>query len=351
MSRDLNPVARPRVVSRMSGVYADLQTRLPSTSARWATDEFRAELSDWVGGHVGPPTAMESVRLRPWSTVWRVEAPAGVHFAKQNTPLQAFEARLAATLVALAPGHVVPVTAADPDRDLLLTPDQGRVLGEVLGESAEDVDTVSRVMRQAAELQRALVPHVDALAAAGLTAITPADALPYVQQRLDEIAALAPDDPRSFAPGAAERLEAALPSLASAVERVASLGLPVTLNHNDLHPHNVFETDGRMRFFDFGDAVLAEPLGALRGPLAGLAHRLGCAIDDPRLRRAVEPALEVWSDLAPLSELRAALPSALRLDRLARCESWIRCSASMTDDELGEFGEAGTYWLAAAADD
>lgn len=98
----------------------------------------------------------------------------------------------------------------------------------------------------------------------------------------------------------------------------------------------MFEVDGRMRFFDFGDAMLTEPLGALRVPLGGLAQHLECPMDDPRLLRAVEPALEVWSDLVPLAELRAALPSALRLGRLARCESWLRCYASMTDEELGD---------------
>ena len=94
--------------------------------------------------------------------------------------------------------------------------------------------------------------------------------------------------------------------------------------------------------------MLTEPLGALRVPLGGLAQRLECPMDDPRLLRAVEPALEVWSDLVPLPRLRAALPSALRLARLARCESWLRCFAAMTDEELGEYGDAASYWLAAA---
>ena len=282
----------------------------------------------------------------------------GTHFAKQNTPLQGFEAGLVSVLAEVAPTHVVPVTAADPERDLLLTPDQGPVLGDVLeprlGEEGGDdllLDTVSRVMRSAAELQRELVPHLGRLTAAGLTPITPADALPYVQQRLDEFSALPDGDPRAFEAGAAQKLEAFLPALAAAVDEVAALGLPVTLNHNDLHTFNVFEVDGRHLFFDFGDALLTEPVGSLRVPLGGLAHHLGCPIDDPRLLRAVEPALEVWSDLVPLPTLRAALPPALRLARLARCESWIRCLASMTDEELGEYGEAASYWLAAVADD
>ena len=42
---------------------------------------------------------------------------------------------------------------------------------------------------------------------------------------------------------------------------MAALGLPPTLNHNDLHENNVFDVDGALRFFDFGDALVTEPLG------------------------------------------------------------------------------------------
>jgi hypothetical protein len=339
-------------------VYADISLRLPSTSALWASDAFRAELSDWVTAAVGTPRSVEQVRRRPWSTVSRVEAEAGVFFAKQNTPLQAFEAGLVSLLTTLAPGQVVPVTAADPARDLLLTPDQGPTLGDVLEPRLDETGgeelvlaTVSRVIRSAAELQRELVPHHEELTRAGLTRLSPADALPYVQQRLDELSGLPDGDPRAFEPGAAAKLEAFLPAVAAAVDEVGSLGLPVTLDHNDLHTYNVFDHDGHMRFFDFGDAVLAEPLGALRGPLSGLAHHFECPMDDPRLLDALEPALEVWSDLVPLPQLRAALPSAFRLSRLTRCESWLRCYPSMTDAELGEFGDGAAYWLASVADD
>ena len=107
-------------------MYADLALRLPSTSAHWATPEFRAELTEWVTAAVGEPTSFEPVRSRSWSTVWRAETASGTYFAKQNMPLQAFEARLLSLLGDLAPAYVVPVTAADPGRGLLLTPDQGR---------------------------------------------------------------------------------------------------------------------------------------------------------------------------------------------------------------------------------
>ena len=338
--------------SRMVRVYADLALRLPSTSAHWASPEFRAELTEWVTAAVGEPTSFEPVRSRSWSTVWRAETASGTYFAKQNTPLQAFEARLLSLLGDLAPAYVVPVTAADPDRDLLLTPDQGTVLGDTIADLGEDdlLPVIRRMLGEAAQLQREVAPHAEQLVAAGLERLAPADVLPYVQQRLDEFTSLPAGDPRSFEPGRAELLEAALPSIAAAVDQVSALGLPLTLHHNDLHTFNVFEVDGRMRFFDFGDALLSEPLGTLMVPLGGIAQHLEIPADDPRIRGLADSALEVWSDLAPLSELRAALPAALRLARLSRCESWIRCFAGMNDAELGEWGDAAAYWLAGVAD-
>ena len=332
-------------------MYADIALRLPSTSAHWATPEFRAELTEWVTAAVGEPTSFEPVRSRSWSTVWRAETASGTYFAKQNTPLQAFEARLLSLLGVLAPAYVVPVTAADPDRDLLLTPDQGTVLGDTLADAAEDdlLPMIRRMLGEAAHLQREVANQAEQLVAAGLERLAPADVLPYVQQRLDEFASLPADDPRSFEPGRAELLEAALPSIAAAVDQVGALGLPLTLHHNDLHTFNVFEVDGRMRFFDFGDALLSEPLGTLMVPLGGIAQHLEIPADDPRIRGLADAALEVWSDVAPLSELRAALPSALRLARLSRCESWIRCFAGMNDAELAEWGDAAAYWLADVA--
>jgi Ser/Thr protein kinase RdoA (MazF antagonist) len=131
------------------------------------------------------------------------------------------------------------------------------------------------------------------------------------------------------------------------VERLSAIGLPEALVHNDLHANNVFPTaDGRLRFFDFGDAVLAHPLSALMIPLNVLAHRFEAPPDDARLRRVADAGLEVWSDIAPSPELRAALPAALQLGRLGRVESWLRVCVTLTDEELAEYGDAAPYWLA-----
>ena len=178
-----------------------------------------------------------------------------------------------------------------------------------------------------------------------MTALTPQEAPDYLAARVEQYAALGADDPRRLEPDVADRLRAHLPVVRRWAEQVAALGLPLTLNHNDLHENNVFDVEGRLRFFDFGDSLLTEPLGVLLIPLNILGEKLEADGDDPRLWRVADAALEVWSDLVPAAELRAALPAALQLGRLGRVESWVRCQPSLSDEQLAEWGPVAATWL------
>lgn len=285
--------------------------------ADWGSPKFRDELRRWVEAAVGPVVAMEQAKLRPWATVWQVRTQDRMFYAKQNCPGQLFEAGLAALLAELAPAYVVPVGAVDVERGLLLTPDQGQVFGESVAE--DDLESWCRLVVRAMGLARAVTPHADALLAVGVTTCrVPPDVVPVVQACLDDLAAL---------------------------------GLADTLVHNDLHEHNAFDRSEGLIFFDFADAVVAHPLAGLLVPLNVLADRLGePGPRDPRLRRVADAGLEVWSDLAPMKDLRAALPAALRLGRLGRAESWARVAPDLTGTAAADFGEAAASWLARIPD-
>jgi hypothetical protein len=98
-----------------------------------------------------------------------------------------------------------------------------------------------------------------------------------------------------------------------------------------------------MRFFDFGDSMLSDPLSVLLVSLNSMRFHLDAGADD--LARVADVAIEVWSDLATPAELRAALPASLQLGKLARSESWARCLTNLTDAEMDEFGDSAAYWL------
>ncbi|MGZ5404910.1 MAG: hypothetical protein ACXWDL_09705 [Nocardioides sp.] len=283
----------------------------------WSGPEFRDALRDWVEDVAGPVIAMEPAKLRPWATVWRVRTEDGLLYAKQNCPGQSFEAALLAVLSEIAPSYVVPVTAVDTERGLLLTPDQGQVFGESV--AADDLDSWCRLVARAMELARVVMPHAELLQASGLTTCrVPTQVAEHVRPCL---------------------------------EAVATLDLPDTLVHNDLHEHNAFDRPGGLIFFDFADAVLAHPLAGLLIPLEVLADRFGePGPHDPRLQRVADAGLEVWSDLAPIRELRSALPAALRLGRLGRAESWARVAPDFTGQDAADWGGAAAAWLARLPD-
>ena len=316
------------------------------TSAAWATTEFRAELQAFVADSLGEDVVLEPLSVRPWSTVWRCRSVRGVAYAKQNCPGQAHEARLLLALGELAPSYVVPVLAADIGRDLLLTPDLGPTLRESGGRG--DVAAWCRIVADAAHLQRATCEAAGRL---GLTLLAPCDATTYVADAVGRLGALPEGDPRRMPLATAKALEALLPTIERWADEVEDLGLPLALVHNDLHDNNVVARNGTLTFFDFGDAVVGDPLTDLLIPLRVVADELGAGLDDPRLWRIADAALEVWSDIAPMAQLRSALPAALQLGRLARAESWRRCVASMTAEERAEHGSAPADWLGTLVED
>ncbi len=311
------------------------------TSPVWRSEAFEAELATWCASVLDCEVRLESHKVRCWSAVWRVHTGDGVYYAKQNCPGQAFEATLLPLLGDLS-ARVVPVSAFDADRGFLLTPDQGPVFGETVGDSLEPWVAIAR---EGALLQRELVDHVAELERAGCTRLGPAEVPAYVAARTEQYAALPVGDRRRLDAEEAAALRRLVPEVERWADQLLALGLPLSLNHSDLHEHNVFAVDGGLRFFDFGDAVVSDPLSVLLTTLRVLRGNLDCAADDPRVTAVSDAALEVWSDLASTSEMRAALPAALQLGKVARSESWARCLPSVTDEEEEEFGGHATYWL------
>lgn len=304
----------------------------------WSTPEFERELRDWMTPFTGGVHALVRVKDLPWSGVWRVDAEGGTFYAKQNCPGQRQEARVVSVLARVAPSLVVTPIAADADRDLLLTADAGRTYRDAL--AAGDDVSWERMLRDAMLLARASVPVLDELQ---LTTLDPAGMRAHITH-----ARATWSIPEEFRDGVDRAVEVA----GAAGDRLAALGLPLAMNHNDLHDANAFLVDGRARFFDFGDAVASDPLTALRIPLGVYARSIGAAENDPRVLRVADAALEVWSDLAPMVELRAAVPDAHRLAAVARAESWHRVFTGMPVEFVPEdFRDADADWLAEAGVD
>ena len=268
--------------------------------------------------------------LRGWATVWRVEAADGVWFAKQNCPGQRVEVALMATLAEVVPERVVPVTAA---RDgFLLTPDQGEVFYETAG---GDLANWVRLAREAAELQRALLPHHDASWSRG-TELRPEQAADYLSARIEQYAALAPGTAAGSTRTSPNGCARTGPSYDGGPTGRGARPAAHPQPQRPAREQRV-RRGGPLRFFDFGDALVTEPLGVLLIRLTSGGEARGRrGRPAPVAGRRCGPG--VWSDLVPMTELRAALPAALQLGRLGWVESWGPAAKPSLSDESSRSG-------------
>ncbi len=166
-----------------------------------------------------------------------------------------------------------------------------------------------------ARVQRALEPRVDDLHRIGIADMTPG-AMPA---RFDEaIKAGARYSRSSGDPADAESLERIAGHRATFVEwceELANRPGGVSLDHNDLHPWNVLGSPDQpegLRFYDWGDSVIAHPFATTLVPL-GVIARLGPQAVE-RLRDAY---LEPFADVASREDLIDTLELACRVAKVA----------------------------------
>ena len=112
--------------------------------------------------------------------------------------------------------RVVPVTAVNPSRGFLLTPDQGPVLADTDGDPVEQWCAVARE----APSSSARSPRTWRTRGAGLRRLGPAEATTYVATRTEQYAALPEGDPRRLDTDAAARLQARLPEVEAWADRL-----------------------------------------------------------------------------------------------------------------------------------
>ena len=249
---------------------------------------------------VEPTAPVEVIHDRPWSTVLRVPTDEGDLFLKQEAPLQAFEVPLTLALASRWPDRMPAVVAADVERAWLLLRDGGVRVADSCA-----YDVFEHALRLYGELQVGEVPHADELL--GLR-------LPDV--RLDVITdAYEPFFERDHGL-TGEEVGTALalgPRYRELCEELAAVGLPATIQHDDLHQWNVFARGDRVGIYDWGDSSIAFPLWSWLKPFLALTE---AGIDPEPTRRAY---LSAWTDFASEVDLRRALELAIPTGFFAYC--------------------------------
>lgn len=316
-----------------------------SFSGLVSTATWRAEVEEWVHDRVtehghrvtGP---LDQRRVRAWSTQVVVPTDAGPLWFKANCPSMAFEPALHDLLATLVPREVDRPYAIDARRGWIMTSDHGTTLGDSHDPTDDDWCAVVATM---AQLQRAVVAHGDEVLATGLVDCSPATVPGRFDRLVDLLSALPPEHPSHVDADLRDQLVASRPRLVDACRQIEASPLPVTLQHGDLHPWNVFasrEAGSSLCIFDFGDAQWAPAVEVLSVPYGVITEK-----DQWPWQPVLNAYAEEWHDVADVRSVHAMWEATAFTQPVNRAQTWWDGLIGATDDEVAEWGHAPLWHL------
>jgi hypothetical protein len=139
-------------------------------------------------------------------------------------------------------------------------------------------------------------------------------------------------------------LLAAGDQVATVADELAGFGIAATIQHDDLHGGNVFSGPAGIRFFDWGDAVVAHPFGSMLATLhsshIGSARRrttrASIALGTPTSRPGRRPAACCPTRCPPACHPARAYRQSGRL---------ARALDGLGPSEMEGHGDAPALWL------
>ena len=242
----------------------------------WTQPSWRAQAEAWIdeeleqlGLQVTGPT--QQPHVRPWSTVLRIPTREGDLYFKASAPVQAFEVPLLQALMDDFADRLPSVLAFDVERAWMLMRDGGTQLRELVNDR-RDLHHWLAVVPLYAELQIGVAARADELVGLGVPDLR-------LGRLPEQLAALL--ERGDVVPEVRDAIRVRVPRILELCEELSSDRIPATLQHNDLHTHNVLVRDGRYRIFDWGDACVTHPFLSLRTALGSVERSFALADESP----------------------------------------------------------------------
>ena len=259
-----------------------------------------------------PGEQRELVKDRPWSTVWRVD---GGLWLKRCKSIWSFEAPMTAALAVRWPDRMPEIV--DHGDDWLLMRDAGAMVESLPDAHDVWIEGIARY----AELQRGEVAYVDEHLANGVI-----DQRNRVLPRF--YAEMLERDELPWRGDQRERLRRFEPEFARLCDELEDVA---SINHDDLHVHNVYEGP---RILDWGDSCVSHPFFSL------VVTFVFVETGQDEIRDAY---LEAYGGDRETFDL------ALRVGRIAHVFKWIRFRDVLPPEELPEYDGWFVGWIAQAA--
>jgi hypothetical protein len=315
----------------------------------WNRTDWIADAHAWIRAEMdrlrlpisGP---IEQPHVRPWSTVMRFPSGGETLYFKATADYEGHEAAVTDALSRWLPGYSPDVLAADTERSWMLLRDVGVTLRSTLKANPDPHHWTETVIRYA-RLQREATPYVPELLSFGTPDHRLAELPRLLTAFLDDADAIQLDRPDGLTSAQRNELYALVPRFARLCERLAALGIPETLDHNDLHDNNVFVSGDRYTIADWGDCCISHPFSTLTVILRSTGWTLGWAEDGPEAAALRDAYLSEWEAIAMREAVQESAALIPWVGMLNRALSWNQVLAGLTEPWRSQFGASGPGWL------
>jgi len=274
-----------------------------------ASMRVHADAEEWIRWRADVTGPIETESEKPWGLVLRVPTSEGTFFYKQPAAEYAHEARVIKQLGRRRP-QAVPELVAWDESGRMLMQDAGEQLSAVL-DRHRDLRYWEAALPVYAELQLAVAPDADQLLAAGA---------------LDRRLALVPDLCHSYIGHATLVSE-----VTQVCNRLRALGIPETIQNDDLTSANVFLRSGRYRFIDWGFSCVSHPFFTFAVTQRAIERRFSLPPRSREIARVRDAYLEPFASLARRSDLEDMIEPARRIGQI--CRVALRAESRWKDEQ------------------
>lgn len=330
-----------------SRVLVDWFADTPSPArVGWYRPGWYEETREWIDGVLRDAALVRAGdvdQLRSWerSSIMRVGTEAGMYYFKAVPPQWGHEPALTAFLAEQVPDCMPEILKAERSTGRMLIRE---FTGDALPTS-RDLDLWKRSYAELGRVQRILVSQVGAIAELGVPC-RPIDAILTLLPELiadGRLMCLGMDG------GLSEHeftiLRRSQPVLEEACRRLIEGPIPLSLDHGDFWPGNIFASDHRITLFDWSDSAITHPFFSLVMAADEIEEHLGCGPEASR--QVIDAYLGEWTDFASLEELLLIFEDAMLIAPIhqALMYSSIYLPAMEFRDELDRMPPHFLRWL------
>jgi len=298
------------------------------TQLLWQNPDWQKQVSDWIHAEVERHSIritdeIEQPHMYAWSTVLHIPTDQGKLFFKATAHETIYEAALTQTLAKWYPDCMPEFVSIDAGRGWMLMRDGGEPLRASI-RPTKDIAPWKPVISRYAEVQIGLANHVTELLSLRLPdhrlSVLPA----LFTQLLADEESLMIDQEKGLTSAEWQQVKDKTSRFEQICGDLAGYGIPESLNHGDFHDGNVLLRDGRITFFDWGDASVAHPFVSLRTFFVSVEMAL--QIDDysltPEMTALLDLYLEPWQKFTSREKLRAAYQLSTPVASIVKALAW-----------------------------